>query len=238
MALGCVYVHQISPTKPPGSGFPLQGVIDTLGNTNFLIFVLVSMVIAGLMQFYFLGSAQFMQDAGISSKAVPGAMALAQIAQALATYFLLGWVLVNLGFKWPLIIGASCWFVLYLAYIAGRPQWLIVVSQPLHGFAYVFFMIVGQVVTNEVSADEIISSMQALIFAATTGVGLFAGTNFAGAVMDSSSRDGKFQWPKIWAVPALVTLTGVVVLLFAFSEPPKKADPPAKPAVSWNTPGR
>ena len=53
------------------------------------VFIVISMVIAGLMQFYFLGSAQFMQDMGVSSRLVPAAMALAQIAQAAATWFLL-----------------------------------------------------------------------------------------------------------------------------------------------------
>ena len=44
--------------------------------------------------------------------------------------------------------------------------------------------------------------MQGLIFAATTGVGLFLGTQLAGFVMDKHSVNGKFQWPKIWALPA------------------------------------
>ena len=48
--------------------------------------------------------------------------------------------------------------------------------------------------------------MQALIFAATTGVGLFLGTQFAGIVMDKFSVDGKFQWSKIWIVPCVITL--------------------------------
>ena len=52
-----------------------------LGEPNFLIFIVVSLVVAGLMQFYFLGTAQFMQDIGIASKHVPASMAIAQAAQ-------------------------------------------------------------------------------------------------------------------------------------------------------------
>ena len=51
------------------------------------------------MQFYFLGSAQFMQDKGIESKYVPGAMALAQAAQAIATIALMMWLVENVGIK-------------------------------------------------------------------------------------------------------------------------------------------
>ena len=56
-----------------------------------------------------------------------------------------------------------------------------------------------------------VGSMQALIFAATTGVGMFIGTQFAGIVMDKNSVDGKFLWRKIWAVPCLITVVGVLV---------------------------
>ena len=61
--------------------------------------------------------------------------------------------------------------------------------------------------------------MQALIFAATTGLGLFMGTQFAGIVMDKNSVEGKFQWSKIWSVPCVITLLGVLVLAAVFQNP-------------------
>jgi hypothetical protein len=60
--------------------------------------------------------------------------------------------------------------------------------------------------------------MQALIFTATSGVGLFLGTQVAGVVMDSCSVNGKFQWAKIWLVPTFVTLAGVLALAALFHE--------------------
>ena len=81
--------------------------------------------------------------------------------------------------------------------------------------AYVFFVIVGQKFVGKAPA-EIQSSMQGLIFAATAGVGLFLGTQFAGVVMDTFAEDGKFQWSKIWSVPAAITLAGALTLLALF----------------------
>jgi len=63
--------------KPADEADPLGKAFAMLKNTNFLIFVLASMAVAGMMQFYFLGSAQFMIDNGISGKAVPASMAIA-----------------------------------------------------------------------------------------------------------------------------------------------------------------
>ena len=85
------------------------------------MFIVTSLCVAGTMQFYFLGSGQYMMDRGISGKAVPGAMAMAQAAQAVATLVCLGtgrWS--NLGFKWTLVLGAGSWLLLYVIYARRR----------------------------------------------------------------------------------------------------------------------
>jgi hypothetical protein len=220
MVLACLFL----PKNPPeGDAASIIKAFTLLGEMNFLVFLLLSMVIAGMMQFYFLGSAQFMQDMGISSKYVPASMALAQIVQAIATALLMMMFVENLGFKWTLTIGAGCWLLLFAVYVIGQPRPLIIGCQPLHGLAYVFFIIVGQMCANEYADAETISSLQGLIFAATTGLGLFLGTQLAGFVMDKSSVEGKFQWTKVWTVPCLILLVGVLALATVFQNPPPKA---------------
>lgn len=213
MAVACY----LAPATPPKgtTEIPIVKAFGMLAQPDFLIFVVTSLVIAGLMQFYFLGSARFMTDMGIPGKNVPATMGIAQAAQAVATFFLLGTMLETLGFKWALTIGAGFWVLMYLIYVGTRPRWLIVVSQTFHGLAYVFFMIVGQIFAGKVG-PHIPASMQALIFAATTGVGLFLGTHLAGIVMDRYSVEGQFQWRKIWTVPLLIMAAGALVLATVF----------------------
>ena len=74
------------------------------------------------------------------------------------------------------------------------------------------------------------SSMQGLIFAATTGVGLFLGTQLAGFAMDKYSVNGKFQWPKIWAFPLVITLAGTLVFATVFQG--KVPEKPAETAAA------
>ncbi|MGO9111471.1 MAG: hypothetical protein ACLP9L_19765, partial [Thermoguttaceae bacterium] len=69
---------------------------------------------------------------------------------------------------------------------------------------------------GKIAPEGLGGSMQGLIFAATMGVGLFLGTQLAGFTMDKYSANGKFQWPKIWAVPLVITLAGTVVFATAF----------------------
>ena len=77
----------LQPATPPSGseGVPMLKALSMLGETNFAIFIVASLVVAGVMQFYFLGSARYLQDIGVSQKNVPATMAIAQAAQALGT---------------------------------------------------------------------------------------------------------------------------------------------------------
>ena len=206
------------PDTPPAEAgtAPILQAMGMLTEFNFLIFIVVSMVFFGLMQFYFLGTAQFMQDMGIPSKNVPASMAVAQGVQAIATLLLMALLLGSLGAKWTLVIGATFWLLLYIVYIKEKPRWLIVVSQSFHGLAYVLFVIVGQIFANTVASDEIRASVQSLLFAATTGVGLFLGTQFAGFIMDKFRKEEKFQWRQIFMVPGAIAFVSILVFILFF----------------------
>ena len=220
------------PATEPTSHKTLFDALGFLKAPDFLLFIVTSLCVAGTMQFYFLGSGQYMMDRGISGRIVPGAMAMAQAAQALATFFALGLALDKFGFKWTLVLGAGSWLLLYIIYAVRAPRAVLFVAQVLHGLAYVMFIIVSQIYAENVAPRELLSSMQGLIFGATMGVGLFLGTQLAGFAMDKCSVNGKFQWPKIWAFPLVITLAGTLIFATAFQGkvPEKKAETTAAAA--------
>ncbi len=207
----------VQPATPPkgGEGVPLLKAVSMLQDVRFAVFIGASLVVSGVVQFYFLGTARFLQERGVSGKNVPAVMGIAQAAQAAATLFALGALYEGLGPKWTLALGAGCWALLYAVYVCKTPKGVLVASQALHGLAYVFFIIVGQMHVNSVAPPEIQSSAQALIILVTTGVGMFLGTHLGGFVMDRFSADGKIQWGKVFLVPLLCTLAGVLALAFA-----------------------
>jgi len=219
-ALAAIACYLAPATPPKGATeIPIVKAFAMLAQPDFLIFILTSLVVAGLMQFYFLGSARFMTDIGIPGRNVPATMGIAQAAQAAATFFLLGTMVETLGFKWALTIGAVFWLLMYMIYVGTKARWLIAFSQTLHGLAYVFFIIVGQIFAGQVG-PHIPASMQALIFTATMGVGLFLGTHLAGIVMDRFSVQGQFRWRKIWTVPLVIMAISILVLAIVFSAQP------------------
>ncbi len=215
MGIGCLVL--LPKMEPSGaSEMPIIKAMGLLANTNYLIFIIVSMIFFALMQFYFLGTAPFMQEVGIPAKNVPASMGIAQAVQAIATFFLMALCMEKLGTKWTLIVGAICWFILYVAYIKQTPRWIIVACQPFHGIAYVLFVIVGQIFADSQASDDIKSSTQSVLFAATTGVGLFLGTQFAGFIMDKFRKEEKFQWRSIFLVPCAIALASIIVFIVFF----------------------
>jgi nucleoside transporter len=214
MGIGCFFM----PDTPPAEAgtAPILQAMSMLSKFDFLIFIVVSMIFFGLMQFYFLGTAQFMQDMGIPAKNVPASMAIAQGVQAIATLLLMALLFNKLGAKWTLVIGAVFWLLLYIVYINGKPRVLIVCSQAFHGLAYVLFVIVGQQFANAAATDETRASVQSLLFAATTGVGLFLGTQFAGFIMDKFRKEEKFQWRQIFMVPGAIAFVSILILIIFF----------------------
>jgi MFS family permease len=213
MAVVCSRMPQTPPAKT--GEVPLLSAVSMLGDTSFLVFVLISICAAGMMQFYFLGTAQFMQDKGIAAKSVPASMAIAQAVQAVATLFLLGLLVERIGYRGTLTCGAACWLVLFAIYVLPRPRWVIVLAQSFHGLAYVLFIIAGQMLAERLAAEGARASTQALVFTAQSGIGPFLGAHLAGIVMDACKVDGRFKWSRVWMVPALV-MTGCVVALIVF----------------------
>jgi nucleoside transporter len=215
-----VFCFALPATPPAGTGgTPIVKALSMFSQGSFLVFMIVSFVVTANLQFYFLGTAQYLQDIGVKSKNVPAVMAIAQVAQVVATWYALGWLINKCGYKWALAVGVLSWLALYLIYSMERPKGLVIGSMAFHGIAYVLFIIGGQMYVNKVADPAIVSSAQGLLFAVTTGLGLFVGTQFTGIVMDKFSTDGKFAWRPIYLVPCALTLASAIVLVALFRNP-------------------
>jgi len=217
MGLFCFVLPDTPPPSKGGDVIPFVAALGLLKDLNFLLFLLLSFVVFSQLQFYFLGTAQFLGDIGVEGKHIPAVMAIAQVAQIFATYVLLGFLL-SKGFQLTLALGAGAWLLMYLLYAAGKPKALVIASMSLHGIAYALFVFGGQVFTDAVGG-EIKGSAQALLTVIRLGAGLFVGSQVTGFVMDRYSEDGKFDWKKIYLTPCTLTAICVVLFLLLFRNP-------------------
>jgi len=215
MGVYCVFL----PHTPPKALDPLVKALSMLRDPCFLVFLVISFVVATQLQFYFLGTAQYLGELGVQSKNVPAAMTIAQAAQVIATAFMAFYgacLLRTIGFRWTLASGVVMWLAMYVVYAMMRPRWLVIVSMSLHGLAYAFFIGVGFVYVAQVAPKEILGSAQGLYTVALFGFGFFLGTQFTGVVMDRFKAEEKFRWRPIFLVPCVLTLVAAIVFAALF----------------------
>jgi predicted MFS family arabinose efflux permease len=211
MVVCCLFL----PDTPP----KIVSFIDALSllkNPQFLIFLIVSLLVTMQLQFYYLGTAPFLEAVGVQQKNVPAAMSIAQIAQmgAMAVLAAIPTLLPGLGFRWALTLGIVLWMGMYSCYVASRPCWLVVGSMALHGLAYALFINVGWVYVDKVAPGS--ASAQGLLSVVTFGLGMFLGTQVTGIVMDRLKDADTFRWRAIFLVPCVALLICAVVFVALF----------------------
>ncbi len=213
MGLYCFTLPHTPPAHTGTGALPFIKAVSLLGDPSFLIFLVISFIVTTQLQFYFLGTARFLEDIGTSHAAIPAAMSIAQIAQVVAMAAILPYIFQPLGYQWILAMGTGFWLIMFLIYARRRPRSLIIASMMLHGLAYAFFFDAAFIYVNRIAPTDIRGSAQGLYTTVTLGIGLFVGTQFTGIVMDRFRRDGKFRWTPIFLVPCM--LLTLCVLGFA-----------------------
>ena len=215
MAAFCLILPNTPPKGTSPDAVPFLDALSLLKQPQFLLFMVISLLVTMQLQFYYLGTAPFLEHVGVSHKNVPAAMSIAQIAQVVAM-FLLGIILAWMGFRWLFVLGIVLWVVMYICYAARQPRWLVVSSMALHGLAYTFFINLGWVYVAQVAPKAIGASAQGLLTVVTFGLGMFLGTQYTGVVMDRLKDGETFRWRAIFLVPCAVLLICAVFFAALF----------------------
>ncbi len=199
---------------------------------RFLFFLVISFIVATELQFYYMLSAPFLNDIGVSAASVPIVKTLAQDAEIFVMFIALPLLLPKLGYRKTLAIGVLAWPIRYIiwsivAYI-GQPVWLVIASLTLHGFCYVFFFTVSQVYVDNIAPKDIRHSAQALLTFVTLGLGNYLGTHFTGFIQDlfttrTVGPNGEIiahtQWHLVFLIPIFITVACAIAFLLWFKEP-------------------
>lgn len=216
MGVFCFFLPHTPPPDEPGNPLAFLEAFKLLGDSNFLIFLIISFIVTTELQFYYVPTAPFLEDIGVKNKNVSAVMTLAQVAEIIGMVVLLPLLLPKLGFRWTLVIGVIVWPMRYIIFAIMRPVWLVISSLTLHGLGYTFFFFVGQMYVDKVSSPDIRASAQALIAVVTLGFGNFIGTQITGFIMDFFKKDNKFQWCPIFLVPCVLTIICAIAFVLLF----------------------
>lgn len=188
--------------------------LKLLGDRNFLMFFIASVLICIPLAFYYQNANPFLSEIGVANPT--GKMTIGQASEVLFM-LLLPLFFKKFGFKKTILAGMLAWTLRYILFAygnAGEGAFMLIVGIALHGICYDFFFVSGQIYTDTKAGEKYKSAAQGLITLATYGVGMLIGFWVAGQISDAYLlSDDSHDWTNIWLLPAAFAL--VVMGLFA-----------------------
>lgn len=220
------FLPHTPPKKEANRPWAFLEAVKMLKNKNFLIFSIISFVVATELQFYYVLTSPFLtQHVGISEKHISMVMTIAQFAEFFVMAFMLSWALKKFGIGKTMTLGILAWPIRYIIFVVGHPAWLVTASLALHGFCYVFFFTTAYIYVDTIAPKDIRNSAQSLIATIILGFGNFVGSLFCGWIQDLFTDPATkiINWRGTFMVPTVLTLLCLVIFLFFFRETKAKA---------------
>ncbi|MBN1273717.1 MAG: MFS transporter [Candidatus Aminicenantes bacterium] len=226
MGLFAFRLPHTPPQKEGTKPWAFLEAIKMMKEKNFLVFIIISFVVATELMFYYVLTAPFLtsKTIGISSTYLPWVMTIAQVAEIFVMAFLLPYFITRIGIRKVLVIGVLAWPLRYVIFALGKPSWLVVASLSLHGFCFVFFFAAAFIYVDMVAPRDIRHSAQSLITLVTYGIGNYIGSLFAGKVQDYFTTAGETNWTGVFLVPCVLTILCALAFLLFFKDIKKQKD--------------
>ncbi len=216
-------------TPPPAKDEPVSfrsiiGVdaLRALGDKAFFIFLAASVLLCIPLAAYYNFLQLFLEAADFTR--IAGVQTIGQMSEVIFM-LLMPFFFVRLGVKWMLAIGMLAWVARYLLFAMGAPEpvtWMIIGGIALHGVAYDFFFVTGQIYVDKKATDKTRGQAQGLIVLATYGVGLLIGAQIAGWLynlfLEGREALPLADWLGFWLVPAAFAALVMIFFILSFND--------------------
>ncbi len=213
------------PQKEGTKPWAFLEALKMMRDKNFLIFIIISFVVATELMFYYILTAPFLSSPQIrvSQANLPMVMAIAQLAEIFVMALLLPYLIKKTSIRKILALGVLAWPLRYIIFAVGTPAWLVIASLALHGFCFVFFFVAAFIYVDTVAPKDIRHSAQSLITLVTYGIGNYLGSLFAGKIQNIFTAEGATNWTGVFLVPVALTLLCALAFLLFFKDPRAEA---------------
>jgi MFS family permease len=194
-----------------------------LKNRSYLIFMFCSWLICIPLAFYQQIVSRVVEMAHMP---IGQTMAYGQISE-IVFMVVMPFFFVRLGVKWMLAAGMAAWLVRYVLFALGAPMqvsWMILIGIILHGVCQDFFVVTGQIYTDQLAPKQIRAQAQGMLVILTVGLGMAIGAQLAGRV------ETRFTPPQSVAYADVVQAKGREIALLDVQK--NTGDPAAAPAIT------
>ena len=225
-ALYCLTLPHTPPTParatdPVDKKSAVLESLELLRFPSFAVLVFVTGLIGIMLAFYFACENPFLESIGIDPKNTGAFMTFGQIAEAFII-ILVPISVAKLGVKKTMLIGAGAWALRFGLSAYGKPQWLMLLTIGLHGFAFGFFFVVAQMYVDRAASKDIKASAQNLLIFVIYGIGTIIGSAITGQIRKAfTTVDGTTtteNWTGIWFGPFILTLICMLIFALFFKE--------------------
>ena len=214
---------------PPAKGEPVSvksivgiDALKVLGDRAFYVFLAASVLLCIPLAAYYNFTQLFLAAAEFNN--IAGVQTIGQMSEVVFMV-LMPFFFVRLGVKWMLAMGMLAWVARYALFAIGAPDpvtWMIIAGIALHGVAYDFFFVTGQIYVDKKSTDKTRGQAQGLIVLATYGVGLLVGAQIAGYIynlfLDERAGLPLTEWFGFWLIPAGFAAVILIFFILAFHD--------------------
>ena len=241
----CFLLPHTPPKKDGVEKLAFKKAFSLLKHRSFAVLVAASLPIAVIHQVYFMQTGPFFENQlGMLVTYIAPAMTVGQFAE-IGFLAMLGALLVRLGFKWTITIGALAYFTRYAIWglismqeasgpsvdAAGQFVWTTplmigVFSQILHGLCYACFFASAFMYVDRIAEEDIRNSAQTVFGIIILGLGPMIAGPFLGVLGNVFGEAGVVtNFAGMWFTLATIALLTAALVAFAFKD---ETEPEAK----------
>jgi len=195
-------------------------VLALLRRPSFAVLIVSLVLISIPSGFYYSFTNSFLTEVGVANPA--GKMTAGQMSEVVLMLFM-PLFFSRLGFKWVIAVGLFAWGARYALFAwgdAGPGAWMLWLGILLHGVAFNFTALSGQIYIDQIAPRHVRSTAQGFMSMATLGFGALLGAYIAGEVVEHFTvSQQEHLWRSIWMVPAAIGLVVTVGFVLLFREP-------------------
>jgi MFS family permease len=234
----CFLLPHTPPKRDGVEKLAFKKAFSLLSHRSFAILVAASLPIAVIHQIYFMQTGPFFENQlGMLVTYIAPAMTVGQFAE-IGFLAMLGMLLMRLGFKWTITLGALAYFSRYAIWglislqdasgpsvdASGQFVWTMplmigVFSQILHGLCYACFFASAFMYVDRIADDDIRNSAQTVFGIIILGVGPMIAGPFLGFLGNVFGEAGVVtNFAGMWFTLATIALFTAALVAFAFKD--------------------
>lgn len=215
--------------------------LELMKHRSFAVLIIVTGLIGIMLAFYFACENFFLEAIKVAPSQIGAVMTIGQIAEIVVMLFV-PFAVKAFGVKKTMLIGAAAWALRFGLSAYGQPQWLMIATIALHGFAFGFFFVVAQMYVDRAASPDIKATAQNFLIFIVYGMGTIVGSVLTGrarsmltttiAATETSPAKTVENWHMIWLGPFVLTLVCMLFFALFFREEEIRKTPNSVGGVS------